>query len=128
MNRIIALLILAQFICLSQSAQVKQASDACPGSNNKSNTSNDYAYLSKRTTGDSDFSKPKYQSIYAKNTSVKTPAKRGREIAKEEQTATSTTAHTASKRENPTPILKEKKNKTSKAIREQEIEDEFTEK
>ncbi len=68
MNRIIALLVIAQFICLSQSAQVKRASDACPGTNNKASTSKEYAYLSKRSAAkdNSDFSKPKYQSIYNK--------------------------------------------------------------
>lgn len=127
MNRIIALLVIAQFICLSQSAQTKRASDACPGVNNKSNTSKDYAYLSKRTSGDSDFSKPKYQSIYAKNTNVNTPIKRGRTIANNEQATTSTPVRNVGKRENATSILKEEKNKTSKTTREPEVEDEFIE-
>ena len=86
MNRITTLLVIAQFICLSQSAQVKRASDACPGANNKNSTSKDYAYMSKRKAGDSDFSKPKYQSIYAKNTTANTSVKRGSAIVKEERT------------------------------------------
>lgn len=124
MTRVIALLIIAQFICLSQSAQVKRASDACPGTNNKSNTSKDYAYLSKRTSGDSDFSKPKYQSIYAKNTSNNTPVKRGRAIAKEERVIPSKPVRPEKQ---TTTITKEGKNETSKTIRESEEEDEFVE-
>ena len=122
MTRIIALVFIAQFIFLSQSAQIKRASDACPGNNDKSSTSNDYAYLSKRTSGDSDFSKPKYQSIYAKNTTTNTSVKRGRAIVKEEKTASQTTART----EKPTaPILKEEKSNPAKAITEPKEEDEF---
>ncbi len=121
-NRIIALLVIAQFICLSQSAQVKRASDACPGSNNKSSTSKDYAYLSKRTSGDSDFSKPKYQSIYAKNSSANTTSKRGRAIAKEERVVKTETVHSEKK---TAPKVKEEKNNSGKVSPEPIVEDEF---
>lgn len=110
MTRIIALVVFAQFICLSQSAQTKRASDACPGSNNKTSTSKEYAYLSKRTGGDNDFSKPKYQSIYAKNTNsnANTPARRGKAIAKEER------AVTPKKEKQTVPKVKEEKSNSSK--------------
>jgi len=126
MNRIIALLFIAQFICLSQSAQTKRASDACPGTNNKNNTSNDYAYLSKRSAAkdNSDFSKPKYQSIYAKNTGVNTAVKRGKAIAREESAISETAARPEKQ---TTPTIKEEKNKTSKAVRLPENEEEFVE-
>ena len=117
MKKLIGLLFIAQFICLSQSAQTKRASDACPGANNKSSTSKDYAYLSKRTAGNSDFSKPKYQSIYAKNTTANTPVKRGKAIAKEERTVSQTSV---SHEKQTSPNVTEEKNKTSKTIREPE--------
>lgn len=119
MTRIIALVVFAQFICLSQSAQVKRASDACPGSNNKTSTSKEYAHLSKRTSGDSDFSKPKYQSIYAKNTVANTPSKRGKAIAKEERIVTSKPVRSETQ---ATPIVKEEKNNSNKVSSEPEEE------
>lgn len=122
MNRIIALLVIAQFICLSQSAQVKRASDACPGSNNKTSTSKEYAYLSKRTSGDSDFSKPKYQSIYAKNTSANTTARRGRAITKEERVVKTESVRSEKK---TTHEVKEEQNNSGKVSTAPIVEDEF---
>ena len=121
MTRIIALLVFAQFICLSQSAQVKRASDACPGSNNKSSTSKEYAHLSKRSAAkdNSDFSKPKYQSIYAKNTNANTPTRRGKSVAKEERIVTSQPVRSEKQ---ATPIVKEEKNNSSKVSSESEEE------
>lgn len=135
MKKLIGLLVIAQFICLSQSAQVKRASDACPGANNKSSTSKDYAYLSKRTAGDSDFSKPKYQSIYAKNTSVNTTTRKGKAIAKEErivsQKSTRLPAGQAGPEKQTAPVAKEEKMSPSKTILssepKEEAEDEFIE-
>lgn len=122
MKKLVGLLFIAQLICLSQSAQTRRASDACPGSNDKSSTSKDYAYLSKRTAGDSDFSKPKYQSIYAKNTTTNTSTKRGEAIWKEEKTASQKSART----EKPaTPVIKEEKRNPTKATTEPKEDDEF---
>lgn len=130
MNRIIALLVIAQFICLSQSAQVKRAPDACPGSNNRTSTSTskEYAYLSKRSAAkdNSDFSKPKYQSIYAKNTNVNAPVKRGKAIAKEERIVNNKPAHTPNVKEKQTvPVVIEDKNNSIKENSEPEVEAEF---
>lgn len=129
MKKLIGLLVIAQFICLSQSAQTKRASDACPGANNKSSTSNDYAYLSKRTSGDSDFSKPKYQSIYAKNTNSSTPTKRGRAVAKEERIIATKPVHLpagqAGSEKQTAPIVKEEKSNPVKTVTEPKEEDEF---
>ena len=121
MTRIIALLVIAQFICLSQSAQVKRASDACPGSNNKTSTSKEYTYLSKRSAAkdNSDFSKPKYQSIYAKNTSASTPSRRGKSVAKEEKIVTSKPVRSEKQ---ATPIAKEEKNNSNKVSSEPQEE------
>lgn len=129
MKKLIGLLVIAQFISLSQFAQTKRASDACPGSNNKSSTSNDYAYLSKRTSGDNDFSKPKYQSIYAKNTNSSTPAKRGRAVAKAERIVASKPvrlpAGQAGSEKQTAPIVKEEKSNPVKTVAETKEEDEF---
>lgn len=124
MNRIITLLVIAQFICLSQSAQVKRASDACPGSNNKTSTSKEYAHLSKRSAAkdNSDFSKPKYQSIYAKNTSANTTARRGRAITKEERVVKTESVRSEKQ---TAPVVKEEKNNSGKVSAEPIVEDEF---
>ena len=67
MKKLIVLLFFAQLISLTQTAQVKQAADACPGANKNNRTSKDYAHLSNRSAAKStsDFSKPKYQHLYA---------------------------------------------------------------
>jgi hypothetical protein len=120
MKNLIALLFFAQFIStnilLSQSGQVKQASDACPSwSKKQSKTSTDYAYLSKRSAAkdNSDFSKPKYQSIYAKNTTANKESKRGKASASSERIASKPV--TAKKRSTTLP---EEKNESSKTERE----------
>lgn len=126
MKRIIALLFFAQFISFTQTAQVKKSSDACPGSNKKNSTSSDYAYLSKRsaTKDNSDFSKPKYQSIYTKKTVANTEVKRGKSSASVEKTVSAK----AEKRvievpeEKNTPTVVEEKNTSSKSTREPEFE------
>ena len=76
MKKTLALLFFAQCICfntvISQTSQVKQASDACPSwSKKQKNTSSDYASLSKRSAekNNSSFSSPKYQYLYARKTS-----------------------------------------------------------
>jgi hypothetical protein len=119
MKRIIALLFFAQFICfnaiMSQTSQVKQASDACPSwSKKQAKTSTDYAYLSKRSAAkdNSDFSKPKYQSIYGKNnSSYKLKNENAAALAPKEEKPKTT--------KKPSPV-KEGKNMSSKSIREAE--------
>lgn len=88
-------------------------SDACPSWNKKqAKTSTNYAALSKRSAADntSDFSKPKYQSIYAKNTAVTAASKRGRSYSATEKAAPAA----AEKRVATAPA---QKNSSSKAIR-----------
>lgn len=121
MNKILALLLFAQFISFTQTAQVKQAADACPGANKNNRTSNDYAYLSKRSAANStsDFSKPKYQSIYAKNTNSSTSAKRGKTSSFLRAAAPETKTVKNTEQKQPT-VVPEKKNKSSKSIREPE--------
>ena len=89
MKKLIALLFFAQFISFTQTAQVKQAPDACPGANKNNRTSNDYAYLSKRSAANStsDFNKPKYQSLYAKNTTSSNSTRRGKAASLKSNTA-----------------------------------------
>lgn len=126
MKKLMVLLFFAQFLCLSQTAQVKRASDACPGSNNKSSTSNDYAYLSKRSSAkdNSNFSKPKYQSIYAKKTVVATESKRGKSAASVEKTVSAKTEKRVIEKQEVknTPTVVEEKNTSSKSTREPEFE------
>ncbi len=128
MKKIIGLLVIAQFICLAHSAQVKRVSDACPGSNNKSSTSKEYAHLSKRSGGDNDFSNPKYQSIYEKNTSLNTTTRKGKAISKEESTISQKSTRHPSDQAEPEkqklPIVTEENNRAIKAVSEPEAEDE----
>jgi outer membrane biosynthesis protein TonB len=132
MKKLIVLLFFAQFISFMQTAQVKHAADACPGANKNNRTSNDYAYLSKRSAAQniSDFSKPKYQSIYAKNTSSSVLARRGKAasvkrnatppIAEEtEKVVPNGTLQT--KKEN-TPVAAPEENTSIKSEREPEPE------
>ena len=99
---------------MSQTAQVKQASDACPSWNKKQiSTTTEYAYLSKRSAAkdNSDFSKPKYQSIYSRRNG-NTP------VLKKEQTADALQNPNNESKRQASFAPKEEKNKSSKSIRE----------
>jgi len=120
MKKLIALLFFAQFIStdvlLSQASQTKQTSNACPSRNKKqAQTSADYAYLSVRSAAkdNRDFSKPKYQSIYAKNTRANKESKRGKTSTSSEYIL----SKPVSVRKRPTAFPKEK-NESSKAERD----------
>ncbi len=87
MQKLIALFIFANFICFQVAVAQRgsKASDACPGSNKNTRTSKEYAALSKRSAADnsSDFSKPRYQSVYSKRTVANTEMKRGKALVNE---------------------------------------------
>ncbi len=124
MKKIPALLFFAQIICfnmvMSQTTQVKQASDACPSWNKKQiSTSTDYAYLSKRSAAkdNSDFSTPKYQSIYSRRNGS-TP------VIRNGQTAAISEKQNAENKKQKTFLPVAEKSKPSRAVREPEIKTE----
>lgn len=132
MKKLIVLLFFAQFISFTQTAQVKQAADACPGANKNNRTSNDYAYLSKRSSAKStsDFSKPRYQSIYAKNTSSSSSEKKGKaaSVKRAEAPTVERTEKVVpkesilTKKEKAPIVVPEEKNTSSKSERVPEAE------
>ncbi|MBL0330167.1 MAG: hypothetical protein IPP64_12290 [Bacteroidetes bacterium] len=101
------------FATIVSTTTLSAQSDACPSWNKKqAKTSTNYAALSKRSAADntSDFSKPKYQSIYAKNTASTTISKRGRAYSAPAKAA-------PAKAEKRVATVPEQKNTSSKAIR-----------